>query len=235
MVAAALHVLRCGILPYRQALDWMRVLQNRRREGLTGDTLLLLQHPPVITLGLSGGEEDVLLSPERRESLGVECVATERGGRATLHAPGQLVAYPILLLGEADLHEYLWKLEEVVLQVIAGWGLAGRRDEQQPGVWVGERKIAALGLALREGVAFHGLALNINNDLSLYRWIQPCGMDASRVTSLQAELGASVPLEAAAERLVESLCRVFHYRALVESSAPGVLFSNLVETPLWTT
>ncbi len=215
MVAAELTVCRCGLVPYRQALEWMRLLQQQRARGEVCDTLLVLQHPAVVTLGMSGGREDVLLPDELLVEQGIQCVETERGGRATLHAPGQMVAYPVMRLGEGDLHEYLWKIEAALLQALSGWGIAAQRSEAHPGMWVRGRKIAALGLAVREGVAYHGAALNVCNDLSLYRWIHPCGLDAGQVTSMQVELGEAVALQAVEEAFIQAFCEVFERKAIV--------------------
>lgn len=217
MVTQTLEVIRAGLVPYRLGLAWMRSRRLARRDGAVDDCLLLMQHPPVITLGMSGGREDVLLAEQALAQRGIECVETERGGRATLHAPGQLLAYPVMWLGESDLHAYLWKLEEALLQTLAGWGIAAERSETHPGVWVQGRKIAALGLAVRDGVVFHGAALNVNTDLALYRYINPCGLSAGQVTSMQAELGVRLVFEQVEAAFIEAFCRVFERRAVARA------------------
>jgi lipoate-protein ligase B len=217
MVAGLVEVHRAGLVPYPLALEWMRCCRLARRDGASGDCLLLMQHPPVITLGMSGGQEDVLITPESLAQQGIVCVETERGGRATLHAPGQLVAYPVMWLGDGDLHDYLWKLEEALLQTLAGWHIPAERNDAHPGLWVRGRKIAALGLAVRQGVAFHGAALNVNTDLMLYRFINPCGLSASQVTSMQSELGEMVAFEQVEEAFIEAFCEIFDRQAIVRT------------------
>ncbi len=180
----------------------------RRREEL-GDSLLLVEHPPVITLGRAGGYEDVLASNELLRAHGIEVIETERGGRATYHGPGQLVAYPILRLPHCDLHGYLHRLEQVVLEVLAEWGIAGRRVARFPGVWVGAAKIAAVGVAVEDGVTTHGLALNVDPDMRHFELIVPCGLAGRGVTSLRAQLGREVTLAAVEGAFLRAFGRVF--------------------------
>lgn len=212
MVTPVQVVYRCGLVPYRRALESMRALWLARRDERIGDVLLLLEHPPVITLGMSGGLEDLRLPVEALERQGIECIETERGGRATLHSPGQLVVYPVHKLENGDLHRYLWQLEETVLWTLAGWGIAGERLDGKPGVWVRRRKIAALGLAVRAEVVYHGLALNVNNDLSYYEWIHPCGFHSGLVTSMQVEAGIPVSMESVIDRFLDAYSGVFGCR-----------------------
>lgn len=225
-------LIRAGLLPYDQALQLQECLWDARRRDECGDRLILLQHPPVITLGESGGLEDVRASHELLQRLNVELFQTNRGGRATYHGPGQLVAYPIMKLHDRDLHAYLWKLEEVALRLLAGWGIHARREERYPGVWIGKQKIAAVGVSVREDVTTHGLALNANTDLSYFDLITPCGIQGRGVTSMQAVLGRRIPTNDLEEGFVQIFSVVFD-RPVVALPPEGDL--EAVESTLWKT
>jgi lipoic acid synthetase len=175
------------------------------------DAVLLVEHPPVITLGCAGGREDVCVSTDYLRQCGIEVVQTERGGRVTYHGPGQLVVYPILKLPHGDLYEYLWRLEEVVLEVLHEWGIAAGRIERHPGVWIGRDKIAAIGVAVQDGVTTHGLALNVDPDMEHFQLIVPCGLTSRGITSMQAVLGLPVAMEAVEHSLVAAFGRVFGF------------------------
>jgi lipoate-protein ligase B len=234
MVTQSLSIYHCGLIPYRQAAAWMRTLWRSRRDEETTDLLLLIQHPTVITLGMSGGHEDILLPPEILANRGIECISSERGGRATLHSPGQLVAYPIRKLNNDDLFSYVWNLEEVVVKLLTGWGISGYRIDGYPGIWTNEQKIAAVGLAIREGVVYHGLSLNVANDLSLFQYINPCGFQPSKVTTMQAELGFSIRMSAVENQFVQEFSRVFNYQ--VTKNEPALTVQTIAyaeETPQW--
>ena len=215
-----IRLVRMGRVPYRWALHLMQQMALARRRNELEDTLLLVEHPPVITLGRAGGSEDVLAPPTLLRALGIEVVQTERGGRATYHGPGQLVAYPILRLRPCDLHAYLRRLEDVVLDVLAEWGIAGQRVERYPGVWAGSDKIAAVGVAVEEGVATHGVALNVDPDMRHFSLIVPCGLAGHGVTSMRARLGWAVPLEAVERAFVRAFARVFA-RPIGSRGEPG--------------
>jgi lipoyl(octanoyl) transferase len=179
-----------------------------RQTGGTIDTLILVEHPDVITLGRSAKAANVL------DPSAMPVVPIERGGDVTYHGPGQLVAYPIFLLREheRDLHLYLRNLEEAVLRTLADFGVAGRRIEGKTGVWTADgespRKLASIGVAVRKWVTMHGLALNVSTDLGRFRAINPCGFDASVMTSIERELGRPVDLVAAKLALAEHVGRV---------------------------
>lgn len=192
-------------------LDWGRTryewawreqerLVAERISGAIGDTLIFTEHDAVYTIGLRGGAEQHLVwsQEERARRGGIEVVKTNRGGDITYHGPGQLVGYPIVdLAPRKDLHAYLRFLEQVVIDVAASYGLPAERRTGKTGIWIAARKIAAIGVAVRRWVTYHGFALNVNADLSHFDGIVPCGIVASEgtVTSLQAELGAAVDLE----------------------------------------
>jgi lipoyl(octanoyl) transferase len=135
MSSESIYLFRMGRVPYRHALRLMQRMADARRRGDMGDALLVVEHPPVITMGCAGGSEDLRVSSDILRQLGIEVVQTERGGRMTYHGPGQLVAYPVLKLPNDDLHDYLWRLEQVALEVLAEWGITAERVERHPGVW----------------------------------------------------------------------------------------------------
>lgn len=212
-----------GLAGYAEAIERQLALHERVVSGRGGREpmhLLLLEHdPPVITVSRRpGAERHVLAAASRLAELGVQRVETDRGGDVTWHGPGQLVAYPILDLQRLDLriHGYMRFLEQVVVDALARFGLEGRRDESATGVWVGskgpERKVAAMGVRISRWATLHGLALNVDPDLSMFDLIVPCGLVGRPVTSLRRELGDTSPSMPAvravvAETLVESVSR----------------------------
>jgi lipoic acid synthetase len=198
-----------GRVAYRQALRLMERLADARRRDRIGDTLLLVEHPAVLTMGCGGGTEDLRAPVERLRQFGIEVVQTERGGRMTYHGPGQLVAYPIIKLADDDLHGYVQRLEQVVIAVLAEWGLGTRRIEAYPGVWLGRDKIAAVGVAVQGGVTTHGVALNVDPPLEHFRLIVPCGLSSRGVTSMSAALGRPVALEAVEQRFAAAFGHIF--------------------------
>jgi lipoyl(octanoyl) transferase len=181
-------------LPFLQALEWQYSIQQARRDGVGPDTLLLLEHTPVITLGrVSVPERDLLVTTASLLGSGIEVHEADRGGEITYHAPGQLVGYPIIELredlAERDLHGYLRKLEQVIIETIREWGIDGTRKDGLTGVWVEDQKIAAIGIKVSRWVTMHGFALNIDIDLTPMREdIVPCGIREFGVTSMR-ELG----------------------------------------------
>jgi len=203
------RVFRLGIIDYGKALLLQNRLADARREGKIGDVLLLLQHPPVITLGKSGKVQNVL-SPQTLEEKKIEVIFTDRGGDVTYHGPGQLVVYPILSLRLHGLSVpgYVWNLEEMALRLLASYGIAAGRIEKLRGVWVGNEKIAALGVHLSSWVSKHGLALNVNTDLDPFDLINPCGT-GRRVTSMAKILGRELPMEEIESLMLQSFGEVF--------------------------
>lgn len=215
-----IYLLRAGRVGYRQGLRLMQGLAEARRRDEVGDVLLLVEHPPVITLGRGGGTEDLLVPHHRLRRLGIEVIETERGGRVTFHGPGQLVAYPILKLPDHDLHGYLWRLEQVILDLLSEWGISAHRVEGHPGVWVGREKIAAVGIAVRDRVTAHGVALNVDPDMGAFGLLVPCGLADRGVTSMRAILGRRVELEEVERAFVAAFSRVFG-RAVGPRRDPG--------------
>ncbi len=196
----ALAVEDWGRVPYEAAAARQAETVARRLAGEIGDTLVFTEHPPVFTVGLrSGAETNLVWNAEQRDRAGVALARTNRGGDITYHGPGQIVGYPIVSLdSRRDLHGYLRFLEEVLIAALADFGLAATRRPGLTGIWLGTRKVAALGVAVRRWVAYHGFALNVDPDLAHFGGIVPCGIAAAdgTVTSLAAELGRPVPLDA---------------------------------------
>jgi lipoate-protein ligase B len=195
---------------YRRQLDLVR----RRIDGTIPDTLLLLEHPPTITLGRSARMENVLVPPASLEERGIALYRTDRGGDVTCHGPGQLVGYPIVGLKARGLNinTYIHHLEEVLIRTLAELGIPAGRDEGHPGAWVRNDEIAAIGLAVKHGVAMHGFALNVDTDPSLFPLINPCGFRDRGMTSVALLLGQAPGLSAVARRLAEHFGEVFQMR-----------------------
>lgn len=186
---------------------------RERRAGRVGDTLLLLEHPPVITLGRRSDPRHLLASPERLAELGIELYEAGRGGDVTYHGPGQLVGYPVLALAgvRRDAHRYLRELEQALIDTAALWGVAAERSPGLTGIWVGRDKLAAIGVRLSSGwITSHGFALNVAADLAGFAHIVPCGIGGGRgVTSLERLLGRPLELPAVAAAVAGRLAAVF--------------------------
>ncbi|HYJ79680.1 MAG TPA: lipoyl(octanoyl) transferase LipB [Longimicrobiaceae bacterium] len=212
-----LDVRRLGLVPYGDALRLQDELVAQRRAGEIPDTLLLLEHPHVITLGSGAHGENVLVSDAERAERGIELFETGRGGDVTYHGPGQLVGYPILDLkpDRCDLHRYLRDLEQMLIGVLAGFGLEGSRKEGMTGVWTGDRKLAAIGVRVSSGwITSHGFALNVATDLSFFGAIVPCGIRGHGVGSISGELGRPVAMEQAEAAVVRCMEQTFALAAI---------------------
>ena len=200
-----------GLTPYAQAWDLQRELVRLRKGDGIPDTFLLCEHPPVYTVGRAAKDAGNLgAGEEYLRSLGAEVFWSDRGGDATFHGPGQVVGYPILRLKVRDTHAYLRELEGVIVRVLADYGLAGWHHPEYTGVWVEERKIAAIGVKFSSGwITSHGFALNVGTDLSWFDRITPCGIKEFGVTSLNRELGREVPLGDVEEKIVGRFLEAF--------------------------
>lgn len=197
--------------PYEEALVLQHRIVAARQAGLVGNTLILLEHDPVITIGRTGDAGHILASKEDLLAAGIRVYRVERGGNVTYHGPGQLVGYPILRLADYGLgvSDYMHCLEETIIRTLADFGIEAGRLDNVIGVWVSGAKIAALGARIEGGVTYHGFALNVDPDLSHFDFIVPCGITGCRVTSMCLELGRQVDMEAVRERLVTRFSEVF--------------------------
>jgi lipoate-protein ligase B len=200
-----------GIIPYDKALKMQNALRDKRIKGIIPDVLLLLEHNPVFTIGRFRGQEDLIASPDALARDGISVFNTDRGGGITYHGPGQLVGYPILNLKVSHLgvRDYVFKLEEVIITWLSDYGISGHRVRKHIGVWVNGKKVCSIGIHVSHYVTTHGFALNINNDLSYYGYIRPCGLSSDIMTSVAALLGNSVDLQDAARRLSQCFSSVF--------------------------
>jgi len=180
------------------------------------DIVFLLEHPPVFTLGRSGGKENLRVSESFIEKSGVPIVHVERGGNITYHGPGQLVGYPIINLKTPKLGvlDYVTCLEEVMIRTVADWKIEAERNALNRGIWVGNNKIGAIGVAVRRSITFHGFALNVNVSLEPFEWIHPCGLEGICATSMEVQSDMPVSVAQVKERLKHHLCEVFHIRLI---------------------
>jgi lipoyl(octanoyl) transferase len=209
---AALDVRRLpGLAPYGEAWEMQKDMVRLRKRDEVPDTLFLLEHSPVFTVGRAAADASNLgAGEEYLRSLGAEVFWSDRGGDATFHGPGQIVGYPILRLKGRDTHKYLRDLEGVIVEVLSEYGLEGWHHPEYTGVWVGERKVCAIGVKFSSGwITSHGFALNVSTDLSWFERITPCGIREFGVTSLERELGRSVPLSEVEEKIVSCFSRRF--------------------------
>jgi lipoyl(octanoyl) transferase len=205
-----LEVRRLGVVPYADALALQRALVEERREGRVPDLLLLLQHPPVITLGVKGdgGRSNVVADSVRLSALGVGISETGRGGDVTYHGPGQIVGYPILDLrpDRCDVHRYVRDLEEVMIRVCADYDVPAGRIQGLTGAWVGNDKIGAIGVRVSRWITSHGFAFNVNTDLRHFDLIVPCCLANRGVTSLQHAAGRNLPMSEVEDSLIRHFC-----------------------------
>jgi lipoyl(octanoyl) transferase len=216
-MADPLHVRRLGLVEYRDGLELQRQFQDARKQNLVPDTMLLLEHPPVLTLGRGARQTNIIAPAERLEALGVETFDTDRGGDVTYHGPGQIVGYPLLHLGpgKQDVRKYVRSIEELMIRTVADFGITATRIEKWPGVWVehsklgGPRKIAALGVHLSRWYTKHGFALNVAPELSHFELIVPCGIREAGVTSIAEETGTTLRLSDVEERIMHHARDVF--------------------------
>jgi lipoate-protein ligase B len=210
-----LRIEALGLRGYAETLEIQRELRRRRIAGsLAEDVLLLVEHPPVVTLGRGTRDSSLPVAPGTLQRRGVEVFEVERGGDVTLHAPGQLVGYPILDLRQhrEDLHWYLRSLEDVLIQALGGLGIEADRNPGRTGVWTAGRKIASIGIHVKQWVTLHGFALNVTTDLDLFDLIVPCGIPQVVMTSVAAELlreGDVQVMPMVRERVVDAFCDVF--------------------------
>lgn len=247
MMSKEVLVVRCGLVPYDEALVAQRWLRDAREDGSIPDVLLLLEHPPVYTRGRRSTPEELPMATEWYAMQGIEVRDTDRGGRVTYHGPGQLVAYPIVDLRpyDDDVHEYVRRLERVAITALARHGVSAQTIDGLTGVWtegqapgaapqgaesvqasdgIGPppreaRKIGSIGVHVSRGITTHGLSINVSNDLQPFEWVVPCGIEGCRVSSLSGELGGEQDLDAFAETIAERYAAVYEREATAASPA----------------
>lgn len=201
-----------GLIDYVAAYSLQLALVEKRRNGQPADDLFLItEHPSTFTLGRRGGLENLMVTEEFLAARQIPLVHIERGGDITFHGRGQLVMYPLLHLRQAGLTvaSYVHCLEEAMIRLAAARGVAAGRDPRNHGVWAGGRKLGSVGIAIRHGIAFHGLALNVNLDLTPFSWVNPCGLTGVRMTSLSQECGREVTLAEVKKDLLSHLTHTF--------------------------
>jgi lipoate-protein ligase B len=189
----------------------LRLVTARERRSIVPDILLLMEHEPVFTLGRRGGRENLMVSELFLEEARIPIVHVERGGNITFHGPGQLVGYPILDLRAAKLTVtgYVEKLEEIMIRTAAHWGVHATRNRLNHGIWVEGRKLGSLGIAIRRGITFHGFALNVNVSLEPFGWINPCGLQGVKMTSLEQQIARKASMKEVREQMKRNIEEVF--------------------------
>src|SRR5882672_3913545 len=199
------------LVTYENAMHLQQKLVGLRQTNSIPDQLLLLEHPPVITLGRGGDAGNLLASPEALRAQRVRFFETTRGGDITYHGPGQIVGYPIIHLGEGnrDVRKYVTKLEEVLIRTVAEYGITASRTDGQRGIWVGDNRIAAIGVRIARWVTSHGFALNVSTNLEHFRLITPCGLHGTGVTSISNLVGRDVALAEVREIVAAKFAEVF--------------------------
>lgn len=204
-------VLELGRVGYATALEFQEVVVGARTKGLIPDILLLLEHPPTYTTGRSDHKENLLISEEELEQKGIKLFRVNRGGDITFHGPGQLVGYPILHLKdhEQDVFRYLRQLESLLIYTIKEWGISAYQIPGLTGVWTAGKKIASIGVGIKRWVTFHGFALNITTDLDYFRWINPCGLDSWKISSMSQLTQQALSIEQVSQTLIGTFSQLF--------------------------
>ena len=208
----SVSLLDLGRRPYPEVWALQRRLVEARSKGEAPDTLILVEHENVITLGRK-------TTPENFKPLEVPVFQVERGGDATYHGPGELVGYPIIKMDVPDVRGFVRSLEEVLIQASTSFSIEAGRKEKHTGVWVGEKKLASIGVAVTNWVTYHGFAINVNTDMSYFQLIRPCGLDPETMTSMERLTGRKVDMESVKGEVVRSFSRVFEMD-LAEGAAP---------------
>lgn len=208
-------IINLDTVPYDEAFALQKRLVTMRSQDAICDTLILLEHPPVFTVTRKATRKNILASPDELEDQGISLCETNRGGDITYHGPGQIVGYPIMNLKDhgKDLHKYIRNIEEILISLLMDYGISAHRDKANPGVWIGDDKIAAIGIAVKSSwTTMHGFAFNVNPDLKHYSLIVPCGLTNKGVTSLSKLLDTPIHMEEVREKLIHHYAEVFNLR-----------------------
>ncbi len=213
-------LLDLGRVEYNRVLDWQRKLVKLRKDGMARDTLVLVEHPSVITIGKDG-------HPENYSHVKIKTVQIERGGDVTYHGPGQLVVYFICNLTRRvkDMHLYIDKLQEGIIEACKEFGVTARKDSANTGVWVVDKKIASLGVAVKQWITFHGVAINLNTDLSAFKQINPCGLTSDVMSTLATITGKEIDMKKFSEVIVDKYAKIFNtnfYQIKLEEIAEDI-------------
>jgi lipoate-protein ligase B len=227
MALRTINVVNLGHTDYAECWGLQQRLFEMRSTDKVGDLLLLTEHSHVYTIGKGGDDNHLLANDQELRLKEIQVFHNDRGGDITYHGPGQLVGYPILDLKNfrCDLHQYLRDLEEVIIRFLTHYGISGSRDAKYTGVWIGEKKICAIGIKTRQWVTMHGFALNVNTDLSFFEGIVPCGIAGKGVTSLRQQLGRDVGVNEVAKAVIHEFGDVFG--ALMDTSSAGETLNTL--------
>ena len=221
-------IVRCGEVPYEPARRWQKRIESARQDGAVPDVLLLLEHPPVYTKGRRTEPGELGMGEDWYRMQGIEVCETDRGGRVTYHGPGQLVGYPIVSLKSYgdNVHEYVRKLERLMIDSVAAYSIGAEVIDGLTGVWVGGgppegRKIGSIGVHVNRGVTTHGFAVNVNNDLQPFEWVVPCGIDGVRMTSICKERRELQEMAGYMDVVTERFAEIFERRP--EETEPATL------------
>ncbi len=205
------YLLDLPLTPYLEALDLQRSAVEARKSGrLDRNLIIMVEHPPVFTLGRRGGRENLLVSERQLQAKGIDVVPVERGGDITYHGPGQLVVYPLVDLnrGAFRVVAFVDALEQAMVRTAAHWNVAAGGDATNRGAWVQGRKLGSVGITVRRGISFHGLALNIRTDLTPFGWINPCGIQSCQMTTLAIEAQREIEMQAARRVMTQQLTKL---------------------------
>ena len=230
MSAKVLTYCDLGFIDYKEAWDLQQEIHSKRVSGTVDDFLFLLEHPNTYTLGKTAHKENLIGSDDYLKQNKILVYDIDRGGDITYHGPGQIVGYPIIDLNnwKKDTHKYLRALEEVIIKTCSNYGLICERNPDHTGVWIGDRKIAAIGIKVSRWITMHGFALNVNTDLNLFNGIIPCGIHNKKVTSLKAELNIELDINAVKQKLLTNFLEIFEYTKAVEERREELIHSNYV-------
>jgi lipoate-protein ligase B len=213
-----LHIIDCGLADYRRILDKQLTLSTQRHENKIPNTILIVEHPAVITLGARQSANKLLRKPQQIKQAHIDIVDIRRGGGSTAHNPGQVVFYPIVNLRELKLgiNKYIRLLERIGIELLELLSVKSQRKKGFPGLWVKQRKIASIGVRVSKFITYHGMAINIQNDLSIFEFIIPCGLDDIEITSVYKETGRQFPIDDIKKKLSRILIKHFSSEELAE-------------------
>jgi lipoyl(octanoyl) transferase len=221
-----------GFIDYKEAWDLQQEIHSKRVSGEVEDRLLLLEHPNTYTLGKTAHKENLIGSAQYLKNNQISVYDIDRGGDITFHGPGQIVGYPIIDLNNwyQDTHKYLRALEEVIIKTCSEYGLNCERNPKHTGVWIGDRKIAAIGIKVSRWITMHGFAFNVNTDLKLFNGIIPCGIQNKAVTSLKQELNKELSIQEVKAKLLKNFSELFEYYNVISMDKEQVLQQNFSTT-----